>query len=311
MPTELGELLAESRRLAHESRPPGLTIFLPGMFSAYGRRGRYPAVSITGQRCRLNCEHCGGRLLEAMRPAQTPAELLALGRELAAQGQVGMLLSGGSDLDGRLPWREMLPAIAELTSSTNLVVTTHVGRIDADTARELKQAGVRQALFEVVGDPETAREILHLPDGLAAQEESLAACAAAGLEVVPHIILGLHAGQMRGEWRALEIVAELDPARLVCIVLMPLKRTGLAGVTPPSPREAARFLAHARLRLPRASHHLGCARPRGRHRQELDALAVVAGIDALAIPSDGALREAERLGIPVRFRETCCSLAEA
>lgn len=308
MGTELNELIGEARRLAHQARPPGLTIFLPGMFEAYGRRGRYPAVSITGLACGRACQHCGGRLLIPMHPATTPTELLALGRRLAASGQLGMLLSGGGDGQGRLPWRDMLPAIAELSASTDLVLTAHVGRIDAALARELKAAGISQALIDVVGDPATAQEILRLPDGLAGQEETLAACAAAGLEVVPHIILGLHGGQPRGEAQALEIVAGLNPSRVVLVVFMPLKRTALAGAAPLPLEDAARFIAQARLRLPRSRHHLGCARPRGRYRHQLDALAVRAGINALAIPSDGALEAARELGIPVSFQDTCCSL---
>ncbi|MBI5522838.1 MAG: radical SAM protein [Desulfarculus sp.] len=308
MGPELGELLDEARRLAHQAQPPGLTIYLPGMFEAYGRRGRYPAVSITGPHCGRACLHCAGRLLAPMHPATTPAELLALGRRLADGGQAGLLLSGGGDEHGRLPWRAMLPAIAELSASTNLVITAHVGRVDADLARQIKAAGVRQALIDVVGSADTAREILRLPDGLAGQEETLAACAAAGLEVVPHIILGLHGGQMRGEHAALEMVAGLKPTRVVLVVFMPLKRTPLAGAAPLPVGEAARFIAQARLRLPRASHHLGCARPRGRYRHALDALAVRAGINALAIPSDGALAAAQDLGLPVDFRDTCCSL---
>ena len=308
MGPELDELLDEARRLARQAHPPGLTIFLPGMFEAYGRRGRYPAVSITGQTCGRQCQHCAGRLLTSMRLATTPRELLDLGRRLAASGQAGLLLSGGGDQDGSLPWRERLPAIAELSDSTNLIITAHVGRIDVELARGLKEAGVRQALIDVVGDAATARDILRLPDGLSGQEETLAACAVADLEVVPHIILGLHGGQLRGEERALEMVAALNPARVVLVVFMPLKRTPLAGATPLALEEAARFIAQARLRLPQARHHLGCARPRGRYRHDLDALAVRAGINALAIPSDAAIATAQELGIPVSFQDTCCSL---
>lgn len=308
MELDLTELLEEARRLSWQALEPRLTIFRPGMLQAYGRRGRYPAVSITGQNCGRQCLHCAGRLLTPMHPATTSEELLALGRRLAASGQAGMLLSGGGDSQGRLPWRQMLPAIAELRASTDLILTAHVGRIDAKLARELKAAGVRQALIDVVGDAATAREVLRLEEGLSGQEKTLAACAAAGLEVVPHIILGLHGGTLRGEAQALEIVANLNPARVVLVVFMPLKRTPLAGAAPLPLHEAAAFIAQARLRLPHARHHLGCARPRGRYRHQLDALAVRAGVNALAIPSDGALEAAQELGIPVSFQDTCCSL---
>ncbi len=305
----LSRLLARARELSWARHGKRLVIATPGMFVAYGHRGRYPAVSLTGRDCELGCDHCRGRLLETMLPATSPAELVELGRRLAAQGQQGFLLSGGSDRRGRLPWAEYLPAIAQVIEETGLTVTAHVARIDAPTARALKEAGVRQALIDVVGAEETAREVLHLADGLAAQAETLAALAQAGLEVVPHIILGLHGGRLKGEERALELVAGLECRRVVFVVLMPLRGTPFADREPPAPEVVARFLARARERLPAPAHHLGCARPRGRFRAELDALAVEAGINALAIPSDAALDKARELGIEISYADTCCSLA--
>jgi uncharacterized radical SAM superfamily protein len=306
---EFTGLLARARELSWAAHGRTLEVFLPGMFVAYGRRGRYPAVSITGRECQRRCGHCNGRLLETMLPATTPGELLALGQRLWAQGQAGMLLSGGGDATGRLPWAEMLPAIAELGTSTGLTLTAHVGRVDLATARTLKAAGVSQALVDVVGAEETAREVLRLADGLAGQAETLHACAEAGLEVVPHIIVGLHHGLMLGEERALEQIAEMSPRRVVFVVFMPMQGTGLAEAAPPTPTEVARLLARARLALPQARHHLGCARPRGRHRRELDPLAVAAGVNALALCSDEALAKAAELGLAVSHHDTCCSLA--
>ncbi len=311
MGTELAELLRQARELSWARHGRRLATYLPGMFVAYGRRGRYPAVSITAGACEQGCAHCGGRLLQTMRQPASPAELVALGRDLAARGMRGMLLSGGSDRCGRLPWRAWLPAIARLADETDLFISAHVGRIDHGLAVELKAAGVRQALVDVVGEEATAREVLKLADGLAAQSETLEACAAAGLPLVPHIILGLHGGVLRGEERALATVARYSPHRVVFVVLMPLKGTELAGAQPPPPEEVARFLARARLRLPGALHHLGCARPRGRHRRELDPLAVSAGINVLALPSDEALARARELGVEVSEEPTCCSLAAA
>lgn len=301
-------MLAQAREVSWAAHGRRLGVYLPGMFVAYGRRGRYPAVSLTGSRCSLMCDHCAAKLLEPMLAAETPEALLTLGRELWQRGQKGILLSGGSNAQGRLPWGEFLDAIAALASETGLTITAHVGRIDQATAQRLKQAGVRQALIDVVGDAATAREVLHLPDGLAAQEETLAACGAVGLELAPHLILGLHRGRMQGEWRALERLAELAVQRVVFVVFMPLKGTPLAKAEPVGVEEAARFMAQARQVLPHARHHLGCARPRGRYRAELDRLAVLAGINALALPSDAALQTAAELGIEVLQHDVCCSL---
>ncbi|CAO0820868.1 hypothetical protein DFAR_1990007 [Desulfarculales bacterium] len=221
------------------------------MFEAYGLRGRYPAVSITGSECGRQCQHCAGRRLAPMRPATTPHELLALGCELAASGQAGLLLSGGGDQSWRLPWRKLLPAIAELSVSTDLILTVHVGRIDAALARDLKQAGVRRRLSMWWTTGTRLGRSCVWPRAWQVRTKPWRPCTAAGLEVVPHIILGLHGGRLRGELQALEIVAGLDPKRVVRVVFMPLKRTSLAGATPLPLEDAARFIAQVRLRLPR------------------------------------------------------------
>ena len=52
------------------------TFYLPGMIRLGRQRGLYPAISITGTRCELQCEHCKGRLLEHMIKAKGPKELV-------------------------------------------------------------------------------------------------------------------------------------------------------------------------------------------------------------------------------------------
>ena len=104
-----------------------------------------------------------------------------------------------------------------------------------------------------------------------------ALAAAAGLDIAPHIVAGLNFGRIAGEYQALERLKSYPVRRLIAVVVNPLKGTGLEGFRPPSPDEVARLLAAARECLPNARHHLGCARPHGRHRQELERLAVRAG----------------------------------
>lgn len=285
-----------------------LTVYVPGMFVVNGRRGRYRAVSITGSRCDLDCRHCKGLLLKTMPHAVEPEGLLDFGLRAAAGGDYGILVTGGCDAEGRLPWNRFTPAIRTLKSRTNLIVTVHAGQVNDAEARALKDAGVDQALVDVIGDDSTARDIYHLRDGVAVIRRTMDSLAGAGLEIVPHILCGLHFGRFKGEYAALEILADYPLKKYVVVVIMPFRGTPMAGISPPDPEESARFVAEARLRLPELQGGLGCARPRGRYRRDLDIMAVRAGINSLALPSDRALDEAEKRGLRVVYRETCCSL---
>lgn len=306
--TNLQELLdrawAESRSVHGNT----LTLHVPGMFVVNGRRGRFRAVSITGDRCDLDCEHCKGSLLKTMPAAVTPEALLSIGLEAWNRGDHGILVTGGCDAAGRLPWHDYLPTISALKAQTGLIVTVHAGQVDGETAAALRDAGVDQALVDVIADEETAERVYHLPDGVLTIQRTLDGLASAGLEIIPHILFGLHYGVEKGEKTALEILADYPLNKYVVVVLMPKSGTPMALVEPPAPETVAEFIALARLRLPKLQASLGCARPRGRYRRQLDVLAVRAGINALALPSDPAIEEAQARGLELVHRETCCSL---
>jgi uncharacterized radical SAM superfamily protein len=52
---------------------------------------------------------------------------------------------------------------------------------------------------------------------------------------------------------------------------------------------------------------LGCMRPKGTIRAETDVLALKAGVDAVAFPSEEAIRHASNQGYKTRFSSFCCA----
>jgi hypothetical protein len=270
-------------------------------------RGRYPAISVTGTRCELQCEHCKGLLLDPMIQVTEPNDLMQKALYLQKRGVHGILLSGGSDRQGRLPWAKYVDAIREITEATGLYLSAHVGFPDLETCRQLKKSGLRQALLDVMGDEETATRVYHL-NGLQTVKDALESVSQSGLQLAPHIVAGLHYGRMKGEDHALRILSRHNPAVLVVVVLTGLKGTPMAGMEPPSPLEVARLIARARLLMPRVPISLGCERPRNKQGTELEKLALRAGITRMAVWSEEVLEEASRLGLRPRFQATCCSV---
>jgi uncharacterized radical SAM superfamily protein len=78
-------------------------------------------------------------------------------------------------------------------------------------------------------------------------------------------------------------------------------------IKPPSPKTILNVIVEARLMMPNIPIVLGCARPKGYHRTLTDILAVEAGINAIAFPSNEAIEKAEKLGLEIIFSEVCCS----
>ena len=106
--------LKAARGLSWRRFGKAIGFYLPGIFSLDGHTGKYPAVSITGSECALKCDHCEGKILASMEDASDPRKLVDLCRRLAARKHLGVLISGGCDAVGKLPWEHFLPAIRQI-----------------------------------------------------------------------------------------------------------------------------------------------------------------------------------------------------
>jgi uncharacterized radical SAM superfamily protein len=265
-------------------------------------------VSITGARCELGCEHCAGTLLHHMLPVGSPDELVALAGRLQARGALGMLVSGGSDREGRLPWSDYLEALARIKATTSLKLSVHAGLVDPPTASGFARAGVDAVLFDVVGSDRSLRTVFHLAHGLAAIEEGLDALVGSGVRLFPHIVVGLDPDGLAGERNAVDLVARRRIDAIAFVVFMPIRGTPMERAPVPDLRRLAEVLAYARERMPEGLHALGCARPRDAHGRRLEALALLAGVNRLAVPTGGAERAAAELGLEVNRQETCCAI---
>lgn len=267
----------------------------------------FPTASATGRKCSLGCDHCRGKILTSMTETKDAEDLRRLGEAVLAEGGEGLLLSGGSDPRGEVPLQHLAPAIADL-AARGLRILVHTGLVSKETARMLKESGVAQVLVDLLGDRETIRQVYHLEREPEDYLETLLTLKAEGLTIAPHIVVGLHYGEVRGEYRALAMAEEAKADMLVLVVLNPLPGTPMAGLQPVSATEVARLGATARLRNPQLPISLGCARPPGPEKQVLERLLVRAGVTAIAYPMATTVEYGRRLGLQERFHDQCCTL---
>ena len=267
----------------------------------------FPTISVTGTSCALNCKHCEGKVLKTMYPATTPEILFTLATKLKRQGTSGCLISGGCTPNGSVPLEPFIPTITKIKRDLGLTVFVHTGIIDPATAVTLKRAGVDAALIDVIGSDETIKKIGNLNATVKDYAASLNAMRTAGLTIVPHVIVGLHDGKLKGELDALKTIASADPSAIVVIAFMPIHGTAMAKVKPPQPADIAKVCATARLIFPETPLVLGCVRPKGKNRAETDILALKAGVDGIAFPSEEAVEYAKQQGHAISFSSHCCA----
>lgn len=276
------------------------------------------SVSVTGLACGSNCAHCGGHYLEDM---LSPAEARRLAAASAAAGGGrgpndpgsgrdrgpavrSWLVSGGCDAAGRVPLLEDEVLLEELGRAGRL--NLHAGLVRSEAEAEAIARHATAVSFDFVVDDETIEDVYGFR-GVAGRDfvrsfELLSA----HVKVLPHVLIGLAGGRIKGEGAALRELARLGADGVVLLVLIPTEGSRFAGVKPPPAREAARVLAEARLLFPEGTVQLGCMRPKGSYRAALDRLAVRAGVDRIAVPTPAAVREAEARGLKIVWSEECC-----
>ena len=272
-------------------------------------KNSFPAFSVTAGACALDCDHCQAKILKPMLPATDPDMLDRKVRNLVEQQNLrGFLLSGGSNRRNEIRYQRFYPVIANLKRDfPHLKIAIHTALTDEEGAKAMESAGVDTAMMDVIGAEETIRDVYHLDRSVEDFEETLAALCGTSMEVTPHIVIGLHYGRLLGESNALEIVARHSISALVLVVVMPFySRPGTFET--PSTHDVGAIFLQARARLPERQVLLGCARPPGIHKRVTDAYAVMAGIDGIAFPADGAVTVAKAIGRSYSQEHACCSV---
>ncbi len=105
----------------------------------------------------------------------------------------------------------------------------------------------------------------------------------------------------------MEIISRFDVRQVVIVSLMGIPGTPLWGTPPPGAEEVADIIAETRFKVPEALISLGCARQRGNVLQEI--LAIDAGVNRMALPSEEAIEHAMSYGLEIRYQRTCCSVS--
>jgi uncharacterized radical SAM superfamily protein len=260
----------------------------------FSRPNHTLAISLTGAQCALQCAHCAGHYLQGMVSID----------EADAEGMTSCLISGGFDRQGRLPVSGRMPQIAALRAGR--VLNWHLGMIDEGELLALAPY-VDVVSFDIIGDDATIHEVYGL-DYSAEDYLSTYRMMRRHVRVVPHLTLGLRGGVFSGEHRALGALQAAGLEALVLLVFMPTAGTRYAACEPPPLAQVAGFVLTARRALPHTPIYLGCMRPGGRYRRDLDALAVWAGVDKIVNPAPSAVRLATELRRAVKWEDECCAI---
>lgn len=273
-------------------------------------KNAWPAVSITGGDCKLQCDHCKAKILEPMISARTPEDLWRVVNGIIEDGGQGMLLTGGSNHRNQVEYEPYWSTIRRIKDEfPHFKIASHTALMDEASVQCMAQAGIDAAMMDVIGAQETITQVYHLKRTVDDFEATLEALVATDMKVVPHIVIGLHYGHLLGEWTALEMLQRHLPDAVVLVVVMPFYAPAHRPFITPDSDAVGRFFLDARHVLAQTPLLLGCARPPGLAKMQIDTYAVMAGMNGIAHPSDGTVELAARLGRRVQVTPACCSIA--
>ncbi|MBQ03629.1 radical SAM protein [Candidatus Bathyarchaeota archaeon] len=311
---ELYPLFDDAYRISRVRFSDQIFFYAPGFihydtpFYRAVNKWRFPSVSVTGTGCQLQCEHCKGKLLETMIPATTPEMLREVCTRIMDKGGKGLLVSGGATSDGGVPLQKFVPAMGWAKEELGLDIVVHTGLVEPVLAEALADINIDAVMLDIIGSEKTISRIYHMDLTVEAYDQSLYILEEHDIPIVPHVVVGLHYGRLEGERRALEILSGHNLAAVVVVAFMPLEGTPMDDITPSSPEEITRVVLASRLAMPEIPIILGCARPRGEHKARTDVLAIKAGVNGIAYPSEKGYNHARERGLGIRFSDECCSL---
>ncbi len=281
------------------------------IIKAYIPNKKFPALSITGNECALNCEHCNKKYLKGMKHIQNSKALKDFLLTHYKGGGVGALISGGCDSNGSVPLFDFIGSIKEIKEKTSLIINVHTGLLNETTARALAEAKVDIISFDITMDEKVIREIYHLDKNLDDYRNSIELLKKYKLNIVPHICVGLYYGKLNKELDSLKFIKEsgIKPSLIVVIALIPPKVIE-SNFKEPKPSEIAKFIAAVRFLFPKAEISLGCMRPKGGKKIEIEKYALNAGITRIEIPSKKTLKWLRKMNpeIEIKFFSSCCAI---
>jgi uncharacterized radical SAM superfamily protein len=241
-----------------------------------------------------------------MIPATSPEDLVSIAEALAERGARGFLLSGGVDRKGKVDLSEFVPAISEIKSTTDLKINAHLGLTPYDELDALVKSGIDSFSVDVYGSDETIHEVLGLDATVDDYFEVVHNLQRLKARIAPHICVGIHRGQLKGESNAISRLKESSPRTLILISLLPTKGTEYEGVTPPGKEMMLSVVSQARAELPSTRLLLGCMRSKFDRSWEADL--VDAGLDGIVLPAASTVERLRKKGYAVRKRAECCAL---
>ncbi|GAB4275619.1 MAG: radical SAM protein [Candidatus Rifleibacteriota bacterium] len=254
------------------------------------------SISVTGTYCEQDCSHCNGHFLKGMTP-------LAKLEKIDLKQYDSVLISGGSDKNGEVPIARYAKQILDLPE--NLILNIHPGFQPVEKLLFLKD---RNCVFSF--DLPASNDIIKNVFGLCFSKkeyEELFLEYSKNFKTIPHLNLGLGGPDCKVEKETIDFLANNHSGDIVFILFRPTIGTRLENQEAPKIEKVIEIFSYTRQRT-KSGLLLGCMRPSGLYRKNIDILAWLSGIRNIVQPDHALINILKENSIPIEEKFRCCAL---
>lgn len=235
-------------------------------------------VSVTGTKCDLNCKHCNGIFLKHMFPVDSQ------------HNKKSVLVSGGFNHKGELPL-----TIEHLEKLKEYKLNIHSGLVDEKKAKLIgKYAEV--VSFDFPASNKVIKDVYGLNKTMNDYIKSYKLLKIHCNNIVPHLCIGLGGNELK----AIQLLGNIGFDEIVFLVLIPNKNFENVPI-----EHVVRLVKKTKKLYPNKKISLGCMRPGGKYRRELD-IKVLPYVNKIVKPASNAVRFAAENKYKIIEKDECC-----
>jgi uncharacterized radical SAM superfamily protein len=239
-------------------------------------------ISVTGKSCGLNCRHCQAKYLQHMDSIDN------FNKDVKS-----ILLSGGFDKNGSVPITE-----EHLKQLKKYKLNIHSGLVDEKQAKLLGKYA-HSISFDFPAGNDVIKKVYNLNKTMNDYIKAYKLLKIHCENVVPHICVGLGGNELR----TINLIAKTGFDELVLLALMPNEFFK----NPPSIEKLIGIMKKIRHLYPGKTLALGCMRPSGDYRKELD-IKALEHVDKIVMPHKDAVESAKKNKFKIKETHECCVL---
>jgi uncharacterized radical SAM superfamily protein len=192
------------------------------------------------------------------------------------------------------------------TLSENHKIVAHTGLLSEEDIHRISPY-LDAASFNFIGDDDTIQDIYNLDKNVEDFVTSYRQLKY-NVKTYPHITIGLHGGEIRGEKRALDEISKIGAPAVVFNVFIPTPGTEFENTPPPNLDDVRNIISYSQDKMSKVPVYIGCMRPAGKYRDELDKMALELGVERIVMPSRTTVKLAKELKFEIENKEECCVL---